>query len=325
MGVKKMKRISNRKLLCIALLFAALTLTACGDSQNTDQEAYRQYGLNCLSEGNYEDAVTAFQMALNQSRGTVGALEIDICFYKAEAQYLNGDYDGALETYSALIDYNSDAEAYFLRGNLYFQQGRTEEALSDFASAVARDKNNYELYIGIYETLAAGDLKEEGQEYLNTALNIRGDKAYDKMEKGRIYLLLGDLENAVAYLKEASEGGNETANFYLGEAYEASGDSEAAESCYQAYLDSGIADSSELCTMGERQLENGNYEYALECFSAALALESVPNKQTLLKDMVIAYESAGDFASAKSAMQEYLELYPDDEAAQREMIFLKTR
>lgn len=321
----EMKHFKNRKWLCGILALAALVLTACGGGSKTDQEAYRQYGLNCLYEGNYEEALTAFQMALNQSRGTVGAVEIDICFYKAEAQYLSGDYEGAAETYSAVIDYNSDSEAYFLRGNLYFQLGRTEEALSDFAAAVAKDKNNYELYIGIYETLAAGGLEEDGQEYLNKALEIRGNKAYDKMEKGRIYLLLGDTESAITYLNEAVENGNEAANFYLAEAYEAAGDGEAADRCYQAYLDCGIADSAELCRMGERQLEKGNYAYALEYFSAALELENVSNKQTLLKDMVIAYEMSGDFSSAKSFLQEYLELFPEDEKAQREMTFLETR
>lgn len=319
-----MKGFTN-KIRCAALLCAALVLTGCGGSDKTDQEAYRQYGLNCLYEGNYADAVTAFQMALNQSHGTIGTMEIDLCFYKAKAQYLNGDYDGAEATYSAVIDYNSNAEAYFLRGGLYLELGRTEEALSDFASAAAKDKNNYEAYIGIYETLAAYGRQGEGQEYLNRALEIRGEKAYDKMEKGRIYLLLGDTKTAVSYLQEAVEGGNETANFYLAQAYEAAGDKEAADRYYQAYLDCGIADSAELCTMGERQLLNGNYAYALEYFSAALALENVSERQTILKDMVIAYERQGDFSSAKSTLQEYLELYPEDENALREMTFLQTR
>jgi tetratricopeptide (TPR) repeat protein len=301
------------------------SMTACGSSRQKDQDAYRQYGINCLAEGKYEDAANAFQMALNQSRGTVGENEIDICFYKAEAQYQSGNYQDAADTYTAIIAYNSDAQAYFLRGNLYFQMGQTENGINDFAAAVAEDAKNYELYIGIYETLAANGMETEGEEYLNTALAIRGDKAYDKMEKGRIYLLLGDTENALSYLQDAVEMGNETANFYLAEAYEAVGDSETADSCFQTYLDCGIADSSELCQMGERQMQQGNDDRALEYFSAALELESVPNKQTILKDMVIAYETLGDFSSAKSTMQQYLTLYPGDETAQREMIFLETR
>jgi tetratricopeptide (TPR) repeat protein len=315
------------KVAYIALAtLAAVSLTACGSStRQKDQAAYRQYGINCLTEGKYEDAVGAFQLALGQSRGKIGEMELDICFYKAEAQYLAGYREDAEETYTAVINYNEDPNAYYLRGNLYFQMGRTEEGLADFAAAVAEDAKDYELYIGIYETLAANDMEAEGQEYLNTALSIRGEKAYDKMEKGRIYLLLGDTENALSYLQEALEKGEETANFYLAEAYEATGDSAQADTYFQAYLDCGIADSSELCQMGESQMEQGDATRALEYFAAALELDSVPNKQNIIKDMVIAYESLGDFSSAKSTMKDYLKLYPDDETAQREMTFLETR
>ncbi len=81
-------------------------LSGCGQKTNTtDQEAYRQYGINCIESGDYPSAVDAFQKALDQSHGKVTAAEIDICYYKAEAQFLSGDYEGAQTTYQALIDY----------------------------------------------------------------------------------------------------------------------------------------------------------------------------------------------------------------------------
>lgn len=52
----------------------------------------------------------------------VGDEEIDICFYNAKAQYLSGDIDGAIESYTAIIDYNGNADAYYLRGCQYFAQ-----------------------------------------------------------------------------------------------------------------------------------------------------------------------------------------------------------
>ena len=57
----------------------------------------------------------------------------------------------------------------------------------------------------------------------------------------------------------------------------------------------------------------------------ALKLEKVPNKQILMKTLVIAYEQSGDFAAAKEAMVQYLESYPDDDDAKREFTFLETR
>ena len=42
-------------------------------------------------------------------------------------------------------------------------------------------------------------------------------------------------------------------------------------------------------------------------------------------NVIAAYEQSGDWESAKVKLTEYLEDYPDDEAAQKEMEFLNTR
>ena len=78
-------------IICASVLLAT-TLTGCGEKTDTEQEAYRQYGINCLENGDYDDAVEAFQKALDQAVG-VGAVEIDTCLYKAQAQYMAGDTD----------------------------------------------------------------------------------------------------------------------------------------------------------------------------------------------------------------------------------------
>ena len=278
-----------------------------------------------MKNGKYEEAVDAFQKALEQSGGKIREKEIDICFYKAEAQYLSGAYEDALDTYNALIEYDQSGEAYYLRGNLYFHLGENEKAVNDFGAAVGSDSEDYQLYIGIYESMAEHGMENEGQYYLNEALKIKGDKAYDNMQKGRICYLLGDEDEAVSLLSKAVDEGSIEAGYYLGEVYEALGDSEKADSCFQEYLDSGTASATELCALGERQMENGDYSHALEYFAAALKLEEVPNKQTLMKDSIIAYEQSGDFASAKEMMKSYLELYPSDEEAQQEQTFLETR
>lgn len=42
-------------------------------------------------------------------------------------------------------------------------------------------------------------------------------------------------------------------------------------------------------------------------------------------NVVSAYEQMEDWESAMSKLQEYLQEYPDDEKAQKEMTFLETR
>lgn len=318
---------SSRSLRMTMLVSLCLFLLAgCGKSTRAvDQEAYRQYGINCIENGDYPAAVDAFQKALDQSRGKVTQMEIDICYYKAEAQFLSGDYEGAATTYQALIDYKNDAYSYFLRGCMRFKLGMMDEALNDFGMAVSREKNDRSLYIGIYEAMAANGMESEGQYYLHQALEVSGEKAEDLMERGRVYLMLSDVQNAAVTLQKAIEKGSVEANFYLAEAYEELEDPANADVYFQAYLDAGLASSYELCEVGIRLMNRGDYDHAISYFQTALDLEEVPNEATILKNMVLAYEGQYDFSSAKEVMERYLDLMPDDEIAQKEMIFLSTR
>ena len=64
-----------RKRIISVMLAAvlALSLGACGRKDAKEQDAYRQYGINCLEIGKYDEAIQAFQNALDQSLGKVGA------------------------------------------------------------------------------------------------------------------------------------------------------------------------------------------------------------------------------------------------------------
>jgi tetratricopeptide (TPR) repeat protein len=314
----------KRIIFAAAAIAAALTFGACGSS-NEEQEAYRQYGITCMESGNYEDAVQAFQNALDQSLGKVGEMELDICFYKAKAQMLGGDTDAALQTYNAIIDYNGDARAYYLRGNLYFEQGDENQALADYEQAADGASDNYEIYIGIYESMKDHDMAEDAQKYLNQALEIKGNKAEDLLYKGRILEYLGQSEDAEDYLTKSKEKGESLASFYLGLYYEEHGESDKAEECIREYLDSGTATSYELYDLGASEAAAGDYESALTYYNEALSLEKVPNKQNLMKSVISAYEHSGDFESAKEMLSDYLALYPSDEEAQKESTFLETR
>lgn len=317
---------TGKRIICIVLAAICMFGTAaCGENESKEQDAYRQFGINCLESGKYEDAIGAFDNALGESLGHVGEKELDICFYKAKAQYLNGNTEAALDTYNAIIEYNEDARAYYLRGNLYFNMGDQEKAVADYKTAIKKDKSNYELYIGIYETFKNRNMVEDGQQYLNQAMELKGDKPEDCLYKGRICYLLGDYDEAVTYLEKALEGEQDLAPYYLGQAYEALGDEEKAQGYIAQYLDSGVATSYDLYELGTTEMSEGDYEQALTYYLAGLSMESVPNKQNLMKSAIVAYEYSGDFDGAKKLMEEYISLYPSDEAAQKESTFLETR
>lgn len=315
------------KKCCVGLLITTIVFgnTGCGREKTSDQISYRKYGINCIEAGKYEEAVSALQKALDESVGGIGELELDICMYKAKAQYLMGDIASAEETYTAVIEYNNSADAYYLRGCMYFATGDTAKAAEDFANAVKEDKNNIELYVGIVENFKKYQCEEKAAEYIKKATEIKCKKADDYMQMGRIYILSGDYDAAVKSLNTAIEEGQVKANFYMGQAYAAKGDDTLAQTFYEEYIAKGEADSYELFEIGKSQMSKEDFATAVTYFKAALELEEVPNKQAVLRNLAISYEKMGDFASARDTMAEYVKLYPEDDEAKEEYTFLQTR
>ncbi|MBE5890256.1 MAG: tetratricopeptide repeat protein [Lachnospiraceae bacterium] len=319
----RISQIFRRGLLAAAV---SLLLVSCGETESTDQEAYRSYGITCLEKGEYDEAVKAFQRALSVSH-SVGEVEIDINMYLARAQYLAGDSEGAIETYSVLIQYNHYAAAYYQRGNLYLAIGETDKALADYDSAVDENRSDYEMYIGIYETLSASGMKDQGLAYLEKASDISGEKGKDHFYKGRIQLLLGNTDEAISLLKTAIEQNYAEANFYLATLYREQGDDTTAQSYLDAYLSSEDVDALALYNAGVTEMSAGDYESAVVFFDAVRKQSETEevNMQSVLKNLAVAYEKLGDFESAKAILEDYVETYPEDDEASRELTFLETR
>lgn len=319
---------NKKKLTYItALTMLSLTLiTGCTNERKENQTAYRQIGINAMESGDYAGAVDAFNSALGQCIGKITENELDICYYKAAAQYASGDSEGAVATYTAIIDYDKKAaDAYYLRGCVYLKQGNTESAVSDFDAAVQYNSDDYELYVNIYENLLAYDMTEKGEEYLNKAFDIKGNSAEDYAWRGRIYYYLGQYDNAMTELNSALDKESVTANLYIAQVYEAQGDSENAGVYYQNYVNSGAADSEAMNSLGEIEMAKGNYSGALTYLQQGIAMENVTNRRELMQNLIICYEYTFDFNSAWNVVQEYVQAYPDDASAQREYIFLKNR
>lgn len=301
-------------------------MAGCGEKKAEAKATYRQMGIEYMEQGDYAAAIEAFDTALSQSIGTVGADELDITYYKAAAQYAGGDAEAAMATYNAILDFDEEAyQAYYLRGCLYCKQGNGEAAKADFANAVKYRGTDYAMYINIYENLFAMGEKEAGESYLTEALAIKGEEATNLEYRGQIRYLLGDYDTAVLDLKAALEKGSTSAHLYLAKAYEDMGDAATAEEHFKTYIASAPADAVALNELGEIMLEKAMYAEAVLYFEQGLACEVVPNRGTLMHNLVVAYEYNGQFDKAWELIQEYVVLFPDDAEAQREYIFLKNR
>lgn len=312
---------------CLTFLAAGMLLSGCKDEEALEnQEAYRQLGINKLEEGSYEEAEEAFQKALDQSPGVVSDVEIDLCYYKATAQYNSGDTKGALTTCEALIDYDKkDAKAYFLRGCIYQKEEDKKNAMKDYKKALELNKEGYEMYVSIYENLKNAGWDEEADKILDQALKLKAEKPEDYRERGHIYLLQEDYENAQKELDRAINQKDVKALLYMAQVYDAQGNSKQADALYESYISQNKSDVSALVMLGDMQMEAENYSQALEFYEQALKAKNPPNEQQIRRNEIIACEKMLDFAAAKEKMEAYLESYPEDEEAQREYVFLQTR
>lgn len=322
-------RICRKSAACL-LVFALLGsagLTGCQDEKTIEnQQAYRKVGINKMNQGDYAGAVESFQKALDLSKADVRNLELDICYYKATAQYNSGDTKGALETCQALINFEEkDAKAYFIRGCIYLKEGEQEKAKTDYEKALGYCGKNYSLYLSAYENLAGAGFTQEAEELIAKALKLEGDKPEDYRERGHIYLIRGEYEKARKELDKAINGGDDKALLYLAQVYEAQGQEKKAAPMYENYLKKNGSDASTLVLMGEAQLKSGEYQKALELFQQALKAKDPGTEKQLRRNEIICYENLLDFATAKEKMVSYLKDYPEDEEAQRENIFLQTR
>lgn len=290
-----------------------------------DKMLFRTKGIASLGKAGYDEAADAFLRALSCSNGIVEAADIDISYYLAVAQFKKGDYDAALETMNAVTAIEpEDDGAYFLRGKINLAMGNREEALSDFDRTVSLAPTNYDRYVGIYEELHSKGMDGEAAAYLEKAISA-GNKLSD-YNKGVLEFYLGSYTDARNDLENAKKSAtSEDLTLYLGMTYEALGDDGYAQTLYEEYIRENPGAGRVYEKLATCRLNKGDYEGALETIEAGLALGNGEGVQGMMFDRMVAYERLYDFSSAKKSVEEYLEMFPDDDTARRESVFLSSR
>lgn len=327
--MRKRKNCKGRTLLrCTAAAFIALCLlTSCSDSRQAEQEKRKADGIALLQAGSYAEASSAFRKALGKSRYRVGAVERDLVFYLATAEYLNGEKADALASLDALtgLDEN-DAEAYYLRGSLYLLEGETEKGLADYDTAVAAAPEDYECYIAIYNNLSALGQAEKANEYINKALGVGNNSARDYLYRGKIYELTGQREAAESAYKKASAKGENIAALYSALLTAEDGRADEALGGVSAYTkEHKELSAEENLLLAKIYGAAGQYDAALSSVEAGLSGAASGEKQALLKEKIILCEKKTDFNAAYAAANDYISAYPGDAAVLRELTFLATR
>ena len=149
-------------------------------------------------------------------------------------------------------------------------------------------------------------------------------------EKCAEYLEEGKYEEAAAEFQKAVDD-----NKNAGDAYRGIGiakweleDYEGAREAFLGALENGAEKTGTIYNfIGCCELKLDDPSSALNYFNLGIDIEgnSKELNQEMRFNVIAAYEQSGDWESAKVKLTEYLEDYPDDEAAQKEMEFLNTR
>lgn len=285
----------------------------------------RGLGLAYMGMSQYEDAISCFENALQLSDGRLREIDFDINYYLATAYYRNGQSQEAISTYDAILALRpKEKEAYYLRGCVKLYGGDYESAKEDFEFAISLDVQDYDRLIQIYTVLVDNGYKEVGREYLRQAIT-ENESSMTNYDLGRIYYYLEDYENAKAYLLQVKISSDYEAALYLGRTYEALGDYNYASSIYNDYTLIDQTKAEIYNQLGLCYMQMGEYESALTAFQTAMSIENNEMMQSLKFNEIVAYEYMEDYKAAAALMNDYLKTYPDDEAAQREYKFLKTR
>ena len=297
---------------------------AASEAGENERLILRGRGMVCMAQLQYDEAVDLFIQALNLSDGVPEDLDYDINYYLAAAYYKGGHMDEAIAVYDSILKLKpDDKDAYYLRGVVELEAGDFDAASSDLRQAIAINNGNCDMVVDVYQILAAHGYKEAGREIISECIASNSD--ISDYDYGRFEYYLGNYDSAKSYLENADKGDSAQITLFLGRTYEALGDYNYAISLYNTYLDKNYNAPNIYNQMGLCQMKMERYAEALSSFQAGMNTEDKSIIQTLKYNEIVAYEYMCEFRTAANLMKDYVAIYPDDQAAQREYEFLKTR
>lgn len=287
-------------------------------------QSYRGAGIAHLRMGNYKEASEQFTNALNCEK--VGkALEQDLLSYRATAAIKAGQYADAMADCQTLGEEHSmNADMFYLTGMSALMLDSYEEAASNFEQAYGEDPT-YDRAIQIYEAYLEKDMEADGTRYLEAALTTEAKNAEDHCDRGRVYYYMQDYANAQKELIEASNQDSTEALVLLGRVYLTQNDISNARVMYQEYISKAGNSGKGYNGLALCDIAEGNYDSALSNITSGISVATTEEMQGLLFNEIVAYEKKLDFGTALEKAKEYLKIYPEDEAAQKEVEFLETR
>lgn len=197
-----MMRKFKRRAAAVSLVLILAVIPGCGRKES--RYSYRDAGIEALNTGNYDEAIEAFDQAIDSSKGMVGKFDKDVLKYKAEAQYLSKDYSAAAETYGILLEVDGErAEYYNMRTVSRAGAGDFKGALEDYEKGGELDPQKQAP--GRLEALLAAGAAMEEEEETDKAMALYQEALESGTQSARLYNRMGLCEMADEKWDEAME------------------------------------------------------------------------------------------------------------------------
>lgn len=212
-GTWKIPGRNGRRQAAVLCLLAALALSGCKANEKEKQQL-RLQGIEQLEAGNYEEAIEAFEGALNLSSRVVGEFELDILKYRAEAEYGAGDYGAAAYTYDVLLQVDKEQGEYRSRiCMLHVMAGELDKAVEEYGKlyeAAPESADTAQILLALGQALTDQGRFEEAIGLYRQAVEagVQNGEIYNRM--GVCELEAGEFDKAIAYLEQGVRTGDQS-------------------------------------------------------------------------------------------------------------------
>lgn len=289
------------------------------------KKALRAKGIAYSSMGDVDKAIEMFTEA--KKIDELKELDEDINAYLADCYVEKEDYTSAIAIYDEMLEENGKlAYVYAMRGKVQALAGDTAKAEEDFNTAISKDEKQYALYSLAYDTLKAVGDTEAANRILDQAKGLSAKTAEDRYYVAKFEYEQGNIVQAIASLNEIAAEYRE-AYALLGEIYWTQKDYINAIENYTTYIGehkTGIA-SKIYYQIADCYVSQKEYERAMEYIQLGMNAADKQYSKELKYEEILVLEYQGNFNEAYEKAKAYVAAYPEDEAMQRELVFLETR
>jgi len=261
--------------------------------------------------GNYRRAILEYKKAAELAP-TMIAPRLRL----AEAYIALKEFGKAVEECSSVIRRSPRADAYYLRGLAYLNEGTLDAAERDLKTAVKADESYAEAYVALGDLLLQkAEIKRAELSYAK-ALEIDPNLSSAHRRMGDLYAMSGKIEEAISCYKNAVEADPGFALNYNNLAWllaSTERDLEEAQKLAEKAISIDPRSPILLDTLGYIYYAKGMYHKAITTLTAAKACDQ--GNPTIAYHLGMTYWKIGEDKRAAKELREALNLDPSFEGA----------